>query len=352
MPAADFVEMRIEESPVHENANTAATPFRLATEKLHMPIRSSRPSPAPEHLDRSDEQRGILGSVPHLIETYNPGGGISERAYTKDLLWFLLLNGYDAVYTAGNGVITDPDGVVIPAGAHRWVLTPRDSTVARTAQIIWNYKNHGMQIKGNGYAIPSLTLNMAGEITADRMGLLFKRLGLDTTTVPTPVAAAIPPIRRGHLFISWLAGGGPLADFSITSAMPMSRHRTASLDPPSNFPDQLLLGEEDGSGVLRVTGSIPKRSIAAADIDALLAATTFAAKARWKTPKNIGATSYKHSVWCEMPAAQLLGGEPGDHGNRRRVDATYDFAAAYDEALGYDVKWTIVNDVAAVATFV
>lgn len=467
MPAADFVELILEESPIHERANVGVTPFRLATEKLYLPVRSSRPTPGPEHLDRSDELRGILGSVPRLIETISPGGAISERCYLKDLLWLLSLNGYlgartagasggtDEVQTvtitgsptggtftltfagvgigpksyttapiaynasvatvqaalealpnigAGNvlvaggplpgtaitvtfqnflgkrnvpqmtaahtftggaspaiavttttpgaaGSVSDPDGATVPTGVDKWVFTARDQLNAQTAQIIWNYKNHAMQVKGNGYAIPSLSLNAAGELTAELMGLVYRRLALDTTTVPTPISAQIPPIRRGDLYLSFLAGGASPADFSISSAMPMSRNRSLGLDPPSNFSDEMLFGADDGSGVLGVSGSIPKRAVDPDDQDALLAATTFAAAARWRTPKVIGATTAKYTAWLEMPACQLVGGEPGEHGNRRRVDASYDFFAAYDEASAFDVKWTVLTDVTSLATY-
>jgi hypothetical protein len=48
--------------------------------------------------------------------------------------------------------------------------------------------------------------------------------------------------------------------------------RTLSLATPSNFPDLMEYGDDQA----KLTGSIPKRVLAAADIDALLAASTFA----------------------------------------------------------------------------
>jgi hypothetical protein len=472
MAAVDFLEVRLEETPFPENPSTSGTPYRLATEKLYMKIRSGKPSPGPEYLERGDELGGVLAAVPPLIEVIRPGGSIGERVYIKHMLWLLSLNGYDATVTQGagggtneaqtltmtgtptggtftltytnpagttmttapiaynatgpghvfaalsalgilktegsdvkigvsggpfpgtpivvtfqgsmgarnqvqmtadstgltggstptvtpttttpgvSGSVTDPEGATLPATVYRWVFLPRASGVSQTAQMIWNYAAAAMQIKGNGYCIPSLTLNMAGELTADLLGLVYRRLAVDTTTVPTILSSAIPPLRRADLYVSWLANGGPIADFSLTSAMPQTAHPTASLDPPSNFPDQMLMGEEDGSGFLRLTGSIPKRALAAADIDALLAASTFAAKARWTTPAYIGATNTKRAAWCEMPACVLRGGEPGDLSNRRRVDATFDFEAHYDEASGFGVKWTLLSDTASIKTFV
>jgi hypothetical protein len=347
MPAADFVEVALEESPVHENANTAVTPHRIASNKLYLPVRSARLSPAPGHLDRSDELRGIQGAPARLIEMYEPGGALSERIYFKDLTWLLTLAGFVGTHTAGDGVITDPDGVVIPAGAERWVFAKRDTIDAQTAQVRINHKREDVELKGNGYAISQLGLNAAGELTADLVGLVLKRLAADTTTVPAYPSQQIPPARRGELLLTWLANGGRPADFSLSIANPVERVRDISIDPPSHYPNAL----EHAAEQVAVTGSIPKRALDADDFDALLAATTFAAEARWKSSKSIGVTGYKYALWIEMPSCQYVAGEPEEHGNKRRVGASYDFFAAYDEVAGYDVKLTLVNDVAAIATY-
>jgi hypothetical protein len=245
------------------------------------------------------------------------------------------------------GPVSDPDGGTIPATATKWVFTKRDAILAQTARIIGNYQTEGLSLQGNGFAASSLSLNAAGEISADLMGLVCQRLPVSGLT-PTITSAAIPPVRRGNLYLSWLAGGGSPADFSFQIANSLERVRSLSLDPPSSFPDRLEYGDEQ----VRLTGSIPKRVLAAADVDALLAASTFAAKARWRSAKAIAATSYPYSLWIEMPAAQLTGGTPDELGNKRRFGATYDFEAAYDEASGYDVRITVVNATPSIATYV
>jgi len=78
MPAVDFVEMAIEESPVYEGANTAATPYRISTDKLYLPARSAVLRPGPQFLDRSDELRGVLGSPPRLIDGFQVAGSLSS----------------------------------------------------------------------------------------------------------------------------------------------------------------------------------------------------------------------------------------------------------------------------------
>lgn len=344
---SDFVEVRLEETPVYEGANTAVAPYRISSNKLYLPSRSARLSAAPEHLDRADELRGIQGAVPRLIETYGPGGSISLRAYPKALTWLFELAGFKGTFTAGDGIITDPDAALIPIGASRWVFAKRDAITPQTAQVKTNYKDEDVLLTENGVAVSSLALPASGEVTADLMGLYLTRAAHDAATNPSIESAAIPPFRRGDLYLSWLAGSGATGDFNLSIASALERIRTMSLDPPSYFPDQIEFGDDQ----VYMTGSIPKRILDPQDYDALLAATTFAAKARWKSTKVIGATAYKYSLWVEMPACQYVGGDADEIGNKRRHGATFDFFAAYDEAAAYDVKITLVNDVTATATY-
>jgi hypothetical protein len=126
------------------------------------------------------------------------------------------------------------------------------------------------------------------------------------------------------------------------------RRRTLGISPASYFPDKM----ENGDDKVALTGSIPKTVLADADVDALLAASTFAAVAKWITPRNIGATSKKYSMWCEMPRCQYIGGTLDDLANRRRFGGSFDWRASWDETAGYDFKITLVNAVAAIAGYV
>jgi hypothetical protein len=349
--AVDFVEVALEESPNNQvTFGSAVTPNRKSTNKLYLPSRTALLSPAPDYLSRADELRGIAGSVADLIDSYTPEGSLSERAYWKDLTWLLSLAGFTGVVTAGNGVITDPDAVVIPAGGpQRWVFTKKTGITAQTAQIILNYANEAVKFQGNGFGISKLDLNAAGELSADLLGCYLQRLAVDTTTVPSLVSSAIPPLRRGDLTLTWLTGSGTPDDFSFSIENPLEGAPGWLLSPASFFPSSL---EFAGDQQVRVTGSVPKRVLDADDIDALLNASTFAAKARWKSQTNIAATGYKYSFWVEMPACQYTGGDADEITNRRRRGASFDWYAAWDEVSGYDVKFTLVNDVTAIATYV
>ena len=409
MPAVDFALLQLEESPVYEGANTGATPYRIATEKLYLPVQSAQLTPNPSYLDRADELRSITGAVPKLIESFAPAGSIAEHAYVHDLTWLLELAGFAGVLTAGGATVTNPNqttasgvnalnsatvnvastadfpasgtfimgGVAtaytgitatsftgcgnhaatvggeiingnVPTGANKWVFSKRTGITARTAQIICNYADEAIQLKGNGYAVSDIALSAEGALTANLLGLVLKRLAVDSSSVPAYATSATPPIRRGDLTLSWLSGGGIVADFSLAIANTPSAIRTLSISPPSNYPDVMEQGDEQ----VKVTGSIPKRVLAATDVDALLAATTFSARARWQTPKIVGATAAFYTVWVEMPSCQLVGGTPDAVANKRRFGATYDFEAAYDETNGYDCRVTLVNDVPALGASV
>jgi len=336
----DCVQLMSEETPRPEGAATTA-PYRLSSGNvIYLPGQNARISPNPQFLDRSDEMRGIEGGVPNLLDTFDPDGEINIRAYMNSLPWLLNACGLTGAWTAGNGVITDPDGTVIPAGANRWVFTKRGGITAKTFQVIAAYVDEGVFLKGQGFGVNQLSMTADGALQAQLSGIVVKRVS-DPNLTPTFDSQIIPHARRGDLTLTWLTGSGTTDDFSFQIANPLVKRRTLSLTTPSYFPDVL----EHGDARVRLTGSIPKTVLDPDDYDALVNATTFLAKARWKTPKTIGATGYFYSMWIEMPAAQYSGGGPNALSNARRFGQDLDFWAAWDEAAGYDFKITVCNAV-------
>ena len=411
MAAVDFVEVRIEEDPLFENfvSVPGTGPHRLGTEKLYMAGRTAQVVPGVQFKSRDDEFRGISGAVPKLLDHFEPSGALSEYAYYDDLVWLLHLAGFDGVHTAGGAAVGDPDtttatgvnainsaainvastalfpaagnamlagtlftytgitatsftgcgahaatvgGEVIannvPTGVHKWVFSKKTGIVAPTAQIRVNYADENQLWTGNGFAISQLSCSGEGELAATLLGMVVKRAAADTTTVPVLTTQAVPPVRRGDLFLSFLAGGGAIADFSWQIENPIAAIRTMSILPPSNYPDTM----EFDTAQAKVSGTVPKRIAAGVDLDAVMAATTFAAKARYKSPKVIGATTYPYSAWLEMPSAQYTAGTIEELKNARRFGVPdLAFEAAYDEVAGYDARWTIVCGTASVKTF-
>lgn len=340
----DCAELRIEETPRYEGATTGS-PYRISTISRFFPIQTLRLDPAPSFLDRSDELRGYEGGPPQLIDGYAPAGSFGMRCYLNDLPFFLEIAGWTGDPDAGDGVITDPDGATIPTGVTRWVFTKRGGITAKTAQITACYADEAVFLKGQGFGITSLGLNADGILSADMLGLVVQNVS-DPSLTPAYDAATIYPIRRGDLALSWLATTGNTIDFSLNLANPLVARRSLALATPSFFPDKM----ENADERVRVTGSMPKGSLADADIDALMAGTTFSATAKWKTSVVI-TTSYKYNLWIEMPKCQYTGGQVDELANRRRFGGTFDWWAAWDEGAGYDAKITITNAVAAIATY-
>lgn len=410
MAAVDYVQLALEESPLNESTYAlAVTPNRVSTNLLYPPVRSARIAPGPQHLRRNDEMRGIRGEVKRLIDAFEPVGVLTERCYADDLTWLLELAGFVGVVTPGGATVTGPEettatgvngvnsaivnvastvlfpsagsfimgGVAttytgktatsftgcgnhaattggeiinghVPTNATKWVFSKRDTIDAKTARLKINYATENVLMEGYGFGVSSLSLNMAGELSADLMGLFMRRLAADAATVPVVAGSAIPPIRRGDLYISALAGGGRLADWTVNVTNPLQRIMSASVDPSSDWPDALEHGDEE----VTVAGTIPKRILTGTDLDALIAATSFSMTARWVSDKLIGATAEPYQAWLQMPACQYVSGDTDEMAAKRRFGFSPDWFAHYDETLGYDARWTIINGVAAINTFV
>ena len=329
------VELRFEETPRGENAAITA-PYRISTVSHFMPIQSVQLSPGTQFEDRGDELRGTEGDASSLVAGYEPGGSLAVRAYADELLWLLTASGFNYVKTAGDGIILDPDSVVIPTGATRWVFNKRGGLTAKSLQIIQAFVSNGVFVKGQGFGVSQLGMNAMGAVTCDLTGLVYKSVA-DPNLTPSLQSSAIPHLRRGDMTLTWMGSSGVVDDFSFQIGNELTRHVT--MGTGSYFPDSLNHGDDRVS----VTGTVPLYTFTATDVDALVGGTIFSAKARWKSPKSIGATAYKYSMWLEMPSCQIVGGTPDALSNARRVGASSEFKAAWDDTAGYDAKITIVG---------
>ncbi len=405
-----YVRLQIEETPRPEGAVTT-TPYRISTVSCDMPITSFRIAPGPGHLDRSDELRNFEGSVSRLIDAFEPDGAIAERMYLNNMVFLMQISGFVSTITVGAGTAATPGinsttatGVnainsttinvastvgfpdvgslslaggtafaytgktatsftgcgshaataggetivdVLPTGAIKHVFNKRGGSVAKTAQLIAAYSDQSVFFKGQGFGVQALSFSAAGEVTADLAGLVFLRT-TDPSITPAIDAGSIVPMRRADMTLSWLTGSGETDDFSVSIANPLVRRKTFGMTTRSYYSDKMFHGDDR----VAVTGSIPKYTLATADIDALLAASVFVGTARWRSDRNIGATSYPYSMDLAMPACQLVGGSPDELGNQRRRGASYDWFAAWDETLGYDARVSIVCSITAIETYI
>lgn len=344
---AEMIRIQLEETPRYEGAVTT-TPYRIASETLDIPMQGWGQAVPTDWMDRSDEARAIEGAVPNVVDQINPTGKLATRGYFNALTWLLSLAGFVGVHTTGDGVITDPDTTVIATGAHKWVFSKRSGAAAQTAQIIGSYGSAGPWTKGQGFGIGALSLDAHGIMSADFDGLVLARLASDPALTPAFDVSAILPPRRADLNLSWLASSAQTTEFALNLTNPLFPYSSYSLATPSVYRDKL---EQDDARA-RLGGTVAKRSIANADWDAVQSGAVFAATAKWKSAKSIGATATKYGLWVDMPACQYSGITPDDIANKRRFGAGYDFWAAFSESAGYDVKFTLVNAVASIATYV
>jgi hypothetical protein len=197
-------------------------------------------------------------------------------------------------------------------------------------------------MQGQGYGLTALNGNADGAITGTWAGLVYARIN-DPSLTPAYDAGTIPPLRRGDMSLIWQAGSGTTNDFTWAIANPLEA--ISSFGVPSYYPDQI----EQGPARVSVTGTIPKRTLASADIDSLLNAGTFAAVATWHSTAGIAATQYPYSMFMQMPSAQIVGGDPDPLTNARRFGGTWNWFAAWDEIAGYDCRFTLVSSLAATA---
>jgi hypothetical protein len=447
------VQIAYEQTPRYQGA-PAIAPYAISTAVRYMPIQNLGLSPAPAYVDRSDELRGIEGSVSQLIDRYAPAGSLSVRAYVNDLIFLLGLAGFQGSVVAGaatldkwtisqggtwtggtftltisgaftgspvttgpipwnatneqvrlaiQGVLPQagsvlctggplpgtpvvatftgplaglpitvtlgvnsltgtapvvtlvhtatganggsavlPDGGYPPTGTNVWTFAKRTGLVPKTAQVIAVYVNEAVFMQGQGYALSALNGNADGAITGTWVGLVYAPIN-DPNLTPAYDTSAIPHLRRGDMSLTWLTGSGVTNDFTWAIANPLEA--ISSFGVPSYYPDII----EQGPGRVLVTGTIPKRTLSTVDINELLSAGTFAATASWHSPVAIAATQYPYSMFMQMPGAQIVGGDADPLTNARRFGGSWNWMAAWDEASGYDCKFTLVSSLAALS---
>jgi hypothetical protein len=154
--ALGYMEEAYEATPGNESSNPT-----LSVKKLFSPFISSSAVPGTEHMSRDDENRNLDEPTAVITDAYNPTWESESRAY-PDLLAFRLKEALgNPVTTAGNGIITDPDTIVIPTGAHRHVWTapfgPAGANPVTTQKRL-AYRDQGTYIRAKGCALEKLDI--------------------------------------------------------------------------------------------------------------------------------------------------------------------------------------------------
>lgn len=347
-----YVQLRGEQIP----GNESVTPT-LTTKTLYVPADEYMVDQGAAFLDRDDELRGLSEGIPHIPETYSGKWSLKSRMY-PDTLGMLLacMFGISATgetgathytATAGNGIITDPDGTVIPTGAtkHAWVAPLGPSGASpKTFQSIAAYKDQGLFFKSKGSAVESFAID-----TPDTGGAQIEASGgsayMDAVSDPSlspsyETLATRPFMRSGLLVATWLSGTATVADVGLQIGNPVDFVR--SLGTESKHPDVV----EKGEGLVTIGGSMDKRQLDIDDFNALRDATEFAAKLRWRSDTVIAA-GYRYALFVELSAAQYTDANMAPLSNKRRLGGSFNFRAARNASASATI--TLVNNVSSYA---
>lgn len=324
----------------------------LSTKTLYAAVLDFSPTLGANPLERDDELIGVDEPRAILPEIYNPTWSLTSRAY-PDTLGFLLTGMLGApTTTAGNGVITDPDGVKIPTGAYRHVFTAPfgpSGYYPQTQEFIAAYKDQSVFYRLKGCATQELAITVPEsggvQLAANGPACYINRIS-DPSLSVSPDGASTAPFQRAFATVtSWLSNSNVTVscqDINYTITNPVNA--VMNMTFASRFPETI---EKDDAPV-SVTGSVTARQIDADDWDALIAATGFVATTRWVST-DIIASSYPHKAYIQLKNAQYSGGGPEALANRRRIGGQYDFRGTYAGTAGNTVI-TVVNNVSSYAT--
>lgn len=337
--ATGYETERFESIPGNETSSPT-----YSTKRIYIPWISFNVKPGVKPMERDDEIRNLDEPLQILPESYQPEWEGEHRMYPDPLGWRLNHILGNPTTTAGNGVITDPDTVVIPVGAHRHVWTaPFGPTgpAPLTSYMQAAYRDQSVFFDVKGAACGQVALTTpetgGGRVQASGPALYVPKPVADPSLTPAYESLAIPPFERSHLTLpTWLAGSATsVEDVSVTITRALDPY--ASLGIASKWRDVM----EKGDPPVLVTGSMPKRQLDADDINALMDATAFAAKIRWVNTAII-ASGYPYKFFVEMSNAQYMDGGPNPLENKQRIGSDFAFKATTSGAAA-SCTITLVN---------
>lgn len=345
--ATGYVRGSIENSGGPGNETNSPT---LSTKKVFFPVQEFEANLNPDPLTRDDENRNTDQPVAAVPGEYGPDWSCDMRLYPDSVGFFLRLLLGDPVTTAGNGVITDPDSIAIPAGAHRHVWTAPfgpTGTNPRTAQFDVAYKDQSAYYLLKGAAIQEFTVENPEGAGGSNMSISGPTAYLNSQADPaltaTYEALTIRPFRRGNLSVpTWLAGSGTFDNIGLEVARAIEPVR--SLGIASKWPDTIEYSNDPISTI--ITGTAEKRFLDSDDWTALRDATGFAAKIRWLSDTVI-ASSYPYKLFVEFTNCQYTEGGPEPLGNKRRHGATFGFRGTSSDGATASTTLTLVNATAS-----
>lgn len=327
MASADqYLHMLVETLPNGESGANA-----LSSVAFYRPLQNFALNPNLVYDDRTDEFRGtpqpITPDVTGKTATDGTGAG---RIYANQIgLEFMMMFGYTAPIT-GNGVITDPDSGTPPAATykHVWDSATIDPSIVRSVQMQRSWGNNtGLYIKDRGVTCTGLDLTVGDQNAPSTFSAAYS--GLYQTDISNPSltpaydATTVLPFYRANFSVqSWLTGSStPInATFSFTNPV-----EPAPGFSTSQWPTAWQRPDAAGS-VPRLTGTLDLSSVDIQDYQAFLSGASFTYKCRWLSTQNIGATSYKYTMWIQG-ACSYSGYDSGTMEHNLRNAASVPFTA-------------------------
>lgn len=325
--------------------NESVTPSASA-KSLYPPFAEFSFDMNPTDFTRDDEVRGINEALAILPDKYDPTLTLVVSCYPDTAAFFLKAVTDGITTTAGDGVITDPDGATIVASAYRHVfVAPGGQTATAAIPITMNVKacfgtqdGEVLAYEGRGCAVTSIAFAQADarvQMTISMTPTYWDRISDPSLTPAFESLPNVHPFRDKDITIpTWLSSTGKneSGGFDFTVEKPVQTHRTMSI--ASLWPDFI----DKGDGMITVTGTVDKRYLGSADWDAFKNKTGFAAKAKFAND-SIVTGSRHYGMWLEMANAQYTSADVASLTNTRNIGAKYAWQAT--NLSGSAGSWTI-----------
>lgn len=325
-------------------------PGGFSTKQLYIPATSFAIDPDPTALDRGDEMRGINEPVSHVIEQCAPSFTIATRMYPDLAAFFLKALLGAPVTTAGNGVITDLSGTIIPVGAtrHDWTAPYGSTGAPQTVSFRLGlpdetngavfYNIRGATIQGIDFATPDtggVTMSITGRAN-------FMTTIADPSLTPAYESLTIEPFMKSNALLTYLASTAPVESLSL--GVSCGKEHTRTFGGGSKFPDLIEFTDD----LPAVTFEVAKRSLDVDDWNALLNATRFTFLGGW-VHQDIIASAYPFKVLVQGPssAASVMDGGEVEMLNRRRTPMSFNGRLSRETAAS-----SVIEVVNATASYV
>lgn len=329
-----------EQTPV-KDPGTGGVP---STDVFWLPATKIQMNANEDPESRAEEMRGIENPPADEVSAYNPDWAVSELAYPNLFGFFLFLLCGDVTTTIGNGIITDPDTIAIPAGAFKHVFSFKSGDIPRTCALdAADDADSGPWWKQTGAAIE--TLKISGNkgflgMEAKGKSLFHKRVTANPLLTPAEPSISIRPWASRQIQIaSWLTGTATTEDFDLEFKQEIEVGSDFSGPAGSMFPNSVELKTAQPR---TLTGNMTKRRLDPDDWDAVFGAGTFAAMAKYTSNQMITGT-YPYKMFVDMPKCQYVGGKPDDIENKARRGMKIEFAAKHDDTTGKAFLITLIN---------